>query len=210
MNHSTRFAIFAAVAALGVSAVSQAQAPSGPPSPPPNGANPPGFAWHHGPLQHRQPFRHHRMNRRGAHPTGLVGILLRQVRQLDLSSAQRQQMRRLLSTAMHERRSQAHPQLDVAVLGDPGNSGYARAIEHAKARAAQRIENQSKLATQIYHVLTPVQRKQVATLLAADQVRLDAMHEKMQQRRAEREQRQHGRSGSAPPAGPGPAPGASS
>lgn len=210
MNHSTRFAIFAAVAALGVSAMSQAQAPSAPPGPPPTGANPPAFAWHHGPPQHRQSFRHHRMHRRAGRSAGLVGILLRQVRQLDLSSAQRQQMRQLLSTAMHDRRSQARSHLDVVVLGDPGNPGYARAIERAKTRAAQRIDNQSKLATQVYHILTPVQRKQLATLLAADQVRLDAMREKMQQRRAERQQHQHGRRGSAPPAGPGPAPGANS
>lgn len=124
----------------------------------------------------------------------LGGVLLRQVRELNLTDQQRQHVRDILTQARKQRQSNAsRAPLDIAALGDPGNPGFARAVQEAKDRAADRIQRQSDLETQIYNVLTPVQKRNLATLLAADQVRIEERRERMQQMRQRMQQRRQRR-----------------
>ncbi len=133
----------------------------------------------------------------------LVGALLRQVRQLDLSDQQRERMRDLFAQQRKQRQSNAsRPSIDVSVIGDPGSRGYAKAVQDAKNRAAERIQRQSELATQIYGVLTSAQKRQLATLLAADEVRMQQREQRMQQMRERRQQRRSGPSGNGTGNGP--------
>ncbi len=226
MKHNTKYLVLAAaLAGLGIGAVSAASAQGSDATPsnasPPSNAGPqaghwrgagpmrPGGGWNHrGDQFHRAGWNHRRGGRHG-HWRGrrgmrrgqgamLVGVLLRQVRQLDLSSQQRDRVRDILSQARKQRQSNAsRPALDIAVLGDPGSRGYAQAVQNAKSRAADRIQRQSELATQVYNVLTPTQKRNLATLLAADQVRMQARQQRMQQLRQRMQQRmQQRRSGS--------------
>ncbi len=133
---------------------------------------------------------------RGGGGQMLVGPLLQQVRQLDLSDQQRQRVRDLFTQARKQQQSNAtRPRVDLSVIGDPGSRGYAKAVQDAKNRAADRIQRQSELATQIYDVLTSVQKRQLATLLAADEVRMQQREQRMQQMRQRRQQRRSGSSG---------------
>jgi len=141
---------------------------------------------------------------RGGRGPMLVAVLLRQVRELDLSDQQRQRVRDIFAGVRKQRQSgAARAPLDIAVLGDPGSPGYATAVQEAKNRAVERIQRQSELETQVYDVLTPVQKRELATLLAADQVRMQARRERMQEMRQRMQQRrqQHGSGG--PGGGPG-------
>lgn len=126
----------------------------------------------------------------------LAGVLLRQLRELDLSDQQRQSMRNVLAQARKQRQSNAsRPPLDIAVLGNPGSAGYARAVQAEKDRAAARIQRQSEIETQLYNVLTPTQKRALATLLAADEVRLQQRQQRMQQMRQRMQQRRSGSGG---------------
>ncbi|MGH8150675.1 MAG: hypothetical protein ACRETB_11970 [Steroidobacteraceae bacterium] len=151
-------------------------------------------------------FRHRASRWRHGRRAGVAGVFLRQIHALDLSQVQRQQIRGILRQARSSHKSARPHGFDLAVIGDPGNPGFARAVAAAKARAADRIERRSQIATQVYQVLTPVQRHDLATLLAADNIRLEVrrarmqqMRQQMQKRRAEWLQRHPG----GPAAGPG-------
>lgn len=109
----------------------------------------------------------------------LGGVLMRAARQLNLTDAQKQAIRDLLKNARQQRSDQDY---DITVLGDPGNSNYAAAIESAKTQAAQRVQKASELQQQIYNLLTPEQKSQLPTVLAD-------MKADMEARRAERQQR---------------------
>ncbi len=237
-HNTTRLVLAAAIASLGIGAVSAASAQNtdgtgpnaaGPPpfagqgpgaqwgpgygpdgrgGPPPRarwngqGGPPPRGGWNHrgGDRHgHRGPGQHRGQGR------ALVGVLLRQVRELNLSDQQRQRVRDLLTQARKQRQQGAAPAVDITALGNPGSREFARAVQQAKDRAADRIQRESQLATQIYDVLTPTQQHDLATLLAADKVRMQHRRELMQQRRQRMEQmrqrmqqrRQQRRSGSS-------------
>ncbi len=132
--------------------------------------------------------------RRGGGPM-LAGALLRQVRELNLTDQQRQHVRDILTQARRQQSNASRPPLDIAVLGDPGSAGYARAVQAEKDRAADRIQRQSNLETQVYNVLTSTQKRQLATLLAADEVRLQQRQQRMQQLRQRNQQRRSGSGG---------------
>ncbi len=152
--------------------------------------------WNHRRGDRFGPRRQHgRGMRRGRGPM-LVGVLLRQVRELDLTDQQRQRVRDILTQARNQRQSNApRAALDLSAFGNPGSRDFAKAVQEAKNRAVDRIQRQSELATQVYGVLTPVQKRQLATLLAADQIRIQQRQERMQQMRQRREQRRSGSSG---------------
>jgi Spy/CpxP family protein refolding chaperone len=110
-----------------------------------------------------------------------VGVLVRQLRELDLSADQRKQVRQLIVQARQsEHAAASHSQLDLTVLGDPGSAGYARAVHALERRVAERISRESTLASRIYQVLTPEQRRNLATLLAADNIKMQHRREQMQ------------------------------
>ena len=101
--------------------------------------------------------------------------------QLSLSDAQKQQVHTLVSTARARWQAQAGSSLsDLPALGNPGDPNYAAAVESAKSRAAQRIQDWSDLEQQIYGVLTTEQRAQLPQLLADLQSRISAQRTEWQ------------------------------
>jgi Spy/CpxP family protein refolding chaperone len=101
-------------------------------------------------------------------------------RELGLSDAQRAQIHTILSTdraAMKAQGPGARPA--ITALENPGDPGFAAAVEAAKTLAAERIQHRSDLQVKLYNVLTPEQKTQYAQILADKQAR-------WQQRAAER------------------------
>jgi len=113
-----------------------------------------------------------------AHGSMLLGTMLRATRQLNLTPQQKQSIRTLLTQARNENKSNAAAAPDVTVLGNPGDAGYATAVQNMQTRAASRIQLESALAANIYkNVLTDAQRQALPGVLAD-------MKTQMQQRRA--------------------------
>ncbi|HEY6484517.1 MAG TPA: hypothetical protein VIY54_13420 [Steroidobacteraceae bacterium] len=110
--------------------------------------------------------KHHWGHRGGM----LVGITVRAVRQLNLSSEQQATIKGILSAAraQHQQNAAAGA-LDLSVLGNPGDPNYAAAIQNLKTRAAARLQSEMELQSQIYNVLLPAQRTQLPQVLASMQ-----------------------------------------
>ena len=150
--------VAAALIGCGCSALVAAQdvTASGTPS---TSANPPsapapGRHWHH------------------ARGSLLLGTLLRATRQLNLSAAQKQQIKTLLSDARGQSKAAATAP-DLTVLGNPSNSGYGAAVAALQTQASNRIENESTLASEIYNkVLSSTQQQQLPGVLAEMQAKL--------------------------------------
>jgi Spy/CpxP family protein refolding chaperone len=101
----------------------------------------------------------------------LIGPMLFAFRRLDLSDAQRQQVRRLLNDARQQRAQRAPGQPDAATaqtrdLLDPGSPGHAAALQSAKDRAVARIQQASELQQRLYQLLNDQQKTQLRQLLA--------------------------------------------
>jgi Spy/CpxP family protein refolding chaperone len=115
----------------------------------------------------------------------LLGMTLRATKQLNLTADQQASIKTILSTARAQAKA-AHAagqsQIDMTVLGNPGDANYATAVQTAKTMAATRLQNEVELQGQIYNVLTAQQKAQLPTVLAA-------MKAKAQQRRAAWEQK---------------------
>ncbi len=120
-----------------------------------------------------------RLSSRPAVRAGLAGVLLSRVRDLDLSVRERAEVRDLVARALRQRRAAGRPRYGLAVLGNPGSPQYAQAVRDLQARAAARISAESALATRIYGLLTARQRHELATLLAADSIRMRHFRERM-------------------------------
>jgi len=135
----------------------------------------------------------------------LVGLLARQLRELNLTADQRKQVRQLIvQTRQSQRAAAAHSRFDLTVLGDPGSPNYAQAVRALQRRAAERISRESTLASRIYQVLTPEQRRNLATLLAADNIRMQHRREQMQRMRERMRQRMQQHHMQGPPQTPTP------
>jgi Spy/CpxP family protein refolding chaperone len=115
----------------------------------------------------------------------LLGLTLRATKQLNLTAEQQASIKTILSNARAQAKAAhaANPsQVDLAVLGNPGDPNYATALQSAKTLAANRIQTESELQGQIYNVLTAEQKAQLPTVLSA-------MKAQAAQRRAAWEQR---------------------
>ena len=115
----------------------------------------------------------------------LLGLTLRATKQLNLTAEQQASIKTILSNAHAQAkaaRESGQSQLDITVLGNPGDPNYATALQSAKTLAASRIQTESELQSQIYNVLTPEQKAQLPTVLAS-------MKARAEQRRAAWEQR---------------------
>jgi Spy/CpxP family protein refolding chaperone len=108
----------------------------------------------------------------------LLGTLLRAAHQLNLSDDQKSQIKTILTSARSEARTAAAAQPDIAVLGNPADPNYATALQTVKTNAANRIQRESELQSQIYNVLTSEQKSQLPMVLAG-------IKAKMAQRRAQ-------------------------
>jgi Spy/CpxP family protein refolding chaperone len=108
------------------------------------------------------------------------GELLRALRQLNLTDDQRAGIRNILSQARSQ--SGARGELDSTTrqaLANPGDPGFAAAVQQAQAAAAARVQDRSQIETQIYNLLTPQQKAQLPAVLSQ-------ISAQMQQRRANR------------------------
>ena len=119
--------------------------------------------------------QHHQ--RHGAAGHGAEGALMQVMHELALSDTQKQQIHTLVRTARSQWQSQMDSGLnDLPALGNPGDPNHAAAVQSAKARAAQRIQDWSELEQQIYALLTTEQRARLPQLLAELQTRMTAHH----------------------------------
>jgi Spy/CpxP family protein refolding chaperone len=143
--------------------------------PPEPGAAPEDHGWHHGPHHHGH-HRHHGWGHRGGWGGGDWGHgggpgLMGSFRELGLSDAQREQIHTILSAQMKDKPPGERD--EMAALANPGDPGYAAAVQAAKTRAAERIQHMSDLQLELYNVLTPQQKTQFASMLAEKKARWD-------------------------------------
>jgi Spy/CpxP family protein refolding chaperone len=118
--------------------------------------------WHHG---------------ADAYERGPEGGMFHALHRLNLSDAQKQQVRDITSQARTQWRSQAGTDAsDVVALGNPGDPNHATALAAAKVRAAQRIQDWSDVQQQVYAVLSSDQQAQLPQVLAEMQSRHSAKH----------------------------------
>ena len=109
----------------------------------------------------------------GAAMGGAEGALLQVMHQLDLSEAQQQQIHTLVQTARGQWQAAEESGLtDLPALGNPADPNHLAALQSAKARAAQRIQDWSDLEQQIYGVLSTDQRARLPQLLTDLQSRI--------------------------------------
>jgi Spy/CpxP family protein refolding chaperone len=106
----------------------------------------------------------------------LLNTTLRATRQLNLTAAQKSQIKTILQTAHTQERTdtQAASHPDMAVLGDPSNPGYSAAIQSLKTNATNRIQMESDVQGQIVNVLTPEQKAKLPGVLASIQAKQEA------------------------------------
>ncbi|HEY1900165.1 MAG TPA: hypothetical protein VGG49_10255 [Steroidobacteraceae bacterium] len=150
-----------AVASLGAGAVGTACAQSSAPA-------------SSGPVAGATPGTHHH----GFHRFGgsrFVGTLLRATKQLGLSSTQQASIKSILQAARPAHQPGSQPQgPGMTVLGNPGDPGYAAAIQSAELSARNRLRKETELAGEIYNVLTGPQQAQLHTVLASMQAQQQA------------------------------------
>jgi Spy/CpxP family protein refolding chaperone len=118
---------------------------------------------------------------RAGHRSPLVGTLLRATRQLNLTPAQKTDIKNLLVQSRSAQRSSGQLP-DMTVLGNPSDPGYAAAVQNLKTVRTTQLERESALASSIYQVLTPAQQQALPGVLAE-------MKAKFAQRRASWQQR---------------------
>jgi len=109
----------------------------------------------------------------GRHGPGRGGPYLHELRELDLSDAQRTQIKgffeagREQGQASREAQRELHRSYDLAV---PGSSEFrtltAKLADAEAAEARERVLKTAELRSQVYGVLTPAQRTQLAAELA--------------------------------------------
>lgn len=161
------------VALAGLAGGVLAQAPTTSPSEPPNhpwgGHGGGGEDGEHGDHQHWHPHRwghgHWGHGHWGHGRPGLLGNL----RELDLTQAQREQIHTIMQSGRDQwkKPQDASPGKNpMAALENPGDPGYAAAVQAAKLRAGERIQAMSDLQTKIYNVLTPQQKTELSRRLA--------------------------------------------
>jgi hypothetical protein len=145
-----------AVSALGAGAMTaSAQTPPAP------GATPA----HH---QHHGEFRRLGEGR-------FVSTLLRATRQLNLTPDQKSNIQSILKSARSGLRTGAHgTRPGITVVGNPGDPGFATAVQDAETAATNRIQKESALAGQIYAQLTNAQQQQLPAVLASIQAQQQA------------------------------------
>ncbi|MGH8252885.1 MAG: Spy/CpxP family protein refolding chaperone [Steroidobacteraceae bacterium] len=115
-------------------------------------------------------WHHHDMHGHG--PAGEAG-LMSVLRDLDLTSAQKDQVHGILSTDRAQMKSERQGAIaDLPALGNPGDPQHAAAVQTAAKRAADRVQHWNTLEQQVYAVLTPAQQAQLPKLLTDMQQRM--------------------------------------
>lgn len=164
------------IAVAGLAGGALAQAP--PPSPPP-----PDHPWQRNAGgdgdqdEHGRWHRHHHRHHPGG--PGLLGNL----RELDLTEAQRETIHTIMEGARDQWQKPGGTgpgENPMAALENPGDPGYAAAVQAAKQRAAERIQTMSDLQLKVYDVLTAQQKDAYSKLLADQKARWEAWQQDRQ------------------------------
>jgi Spy/CpxP family protein refolding chaperone len=116
---------------------------------------------------------------RGEH--SLAGL----IQKLDLTQAQRENIRGILDASQAQRKAlsdQHHATMKASLTTLPDDPNYLALVEKRKQLASEAIQQRSDLNSQIYALLTPEQKAQVPQLI--EQVKAQ-----MQERRGQRKQR---------------------
>jgi Spy/CpxP family protein refolding chaperone len=116
------------------------------------------------------PGQHHRHWHHGM----MGGGMLRAFHQLNLTDAQKANVKSILSSAHEQAKSQRQPGAapDFTALSNPGDPGHAAALQAMQARIDQRIQAQDQVQQQLYSVLTPAQKQQLPQVLASMKARM--------------------------------------
>jgi protein CpxP len=138
-------------AATGMSIAGAAEEAAAPQTPPPAGTH----GWHHGPWH-------------------LLG-------KLDLSAAQKQQIKDIMTTAhpqlqsLHEQMRANSLKLEQTKPTDPNYASIAAAVSQTHGSlSAQMMSQHSEIRAQVFKVLTPAQQTQLAALEAERQAKRQA------------------------------------
>ena len=113
------------------------------------------------------PWHHHRGAMMG-------GFMLHALHQLNLTDAQKQSVHSILlgARAQFKAQRQGAGVSNFAALANPGDPNHAAALQDLQSRMAARIQAREQVQQQIYSVLTPDQKSQLASIVAARQAKL--------------------------------------
>jgi Spy/CpxP family protein refolding chaperone len=155
-----------------------AQTADTPPAPGPSPGQPPpmrhGGEYDSHRWRHHQRHWHHGWRERGGGWDGPGAGLMGSFRELGLSDAQREQIRTIWSAERDAMQGQLRSAREsMAALANPGDPGYAAAVQAAKTRAAERVQHMSDVQLKLYNVLTPQQKTQFTKILADKKARWD-------------------------------------
>lgn len=141
-------------------------------------------------------MRHPGMGGRGMRGEGMRGgpmemmdPFMRALRELDLTSAQRDKVHDIMEAAhkSHEGQMKSMGE-NLVAIGNPGDPGYDAAVQAAKDRSAAMIQHHSDIDKQIYNELTADQKARLPKVLADMKAKLD-------ERKAHWGEREHDRQG---------------
>ena len=93
-------------------------------------------------------------------------VLLRALRELDLTPDQKAQVRTITADARSQRPDPIERVEDFQALGDPGNPGHQAAVQSAERRAELAVQERSALDGRLYAVLTPAQKSALPGVLS--------------------------------------------
>jgi periplasmic protein CpxP/Spy len=153
--------LLATLAIAGMSGVVCAQSASSPGDstpPPANDADHgPGGRWHH-------------------HGGPGDGMMRHVLHELNLTDAQKQSVHQIMATARTQAQSQRQNGTapNFAALENPGDPNHAAALQDFQTRMTAHMQAEEQVRTQIYGVLTPAQKTQLASILAAQQAKMAA------------------------------------
>jgi Spy/CpxP family protein refolding chaperone len=108
---------------------------------------------------------------------GMMGMgLMRALRQLNLTSAQQQQIHTIMTNARQQFATQqgSTTRPDFVALSNPADPNHAAAISQLESNMNARLEQQDSIQKQIYAVLTPEQQSQLPAVLANIKARMAA------------------------------------
>jgi hypothetical protein len=104
-----------------------------------------------------------------------------------LSDDQKQRIQSMLSTEREQLRANMDAQrTQREALANPGDAGYAAAVQAAQAAAAKAVQDRSNLQVQIYGLLTSDQQAQLPKVLADMKSRAEQRRAEWRQRRSEK------------------------
>jgi Spy/CpxP family protein refolding chaperone len=115
---------------------------------------------------------------------GMMDPFMMAVHQLDLTPEQQQSVHSILDTAHAAMQGQMERMGEnLAILGNPGDPGYAAAVQAAKTKAGEMIQHRSDVDVQVYSVLSAEQKAKLPQLLGDMKAKFEQRRDDWQQHR---------------------------